>query len=119
MGSQQGTVDFLVDQFAAAGAVEARKMFGEYAIYCDGRMFALVCDDRLFVKPVPASKDYMGEPEQAPPYPQAKPWYVVPEEQWDEREWLCGLARVTAAALPPPAPKKPKAPKKKSGQVAG
>ena len=116
MGSQQGSVDFLVDQFSAAGLVEARKMFGEYAMYCDGKMFALVCDDRLFIKPIAASKAYMGQPEQAPPYPQAKPWYVVPEDRWDDREWLCGLARVTAAALPPPAPKKPR---KKSVRDAG
>lgn len=105
MASQQSTVDFLVDQFAAAGTVSARKMFGEYAIYCDGKMFALVCDDQLFVKPIAASRDFMGTPQEAPPYPQAKPWYVVPGELWDDREWLCELARRTAAALPLPPPK--------------
>ncbi len=62
MASSQGTVDFIVEQMASAGTVSARKMFGEYGIYCDGKMVALVCDDRLFVKPtgvrlsVPATK---------------------------------------------------------------
>ena len=45
MASQQGTVDFIVEQMARAGAVSARKMFGEYGIYCDGKMVALVCGD--------------------------------------------------------------------------
>ncbi|SFU43671.1 TfoX/Sxy family protein [Pseudoduganella namucuonensis] len=106
MASQQGTVDFLVDQFAAAGVVSARKMFGEYAIYCDGKMFALVCDDRLFIKPTAAAKAWLGEPMEAPPYPQAKPWYVVAGDHWDDREWLAELARRTAAELPPPAARK-------------
>ncbi len=35
----------------AAGAVSARKMFGEYAIYREGKLIVLVCDDGLFPKP--------------------------------------------------------------------
>ncbi|WP_377702594.1 TfoX/Sxy family protein [Pseudoduganella sp. UC29_71] len=106
MASQQGTVDFLVDQMAAAGTLAARKMFGEYAIYCDGKMFALVCNDQLFIKPVAASRAWIGEPQQAQPYPQAKPWFLIPGDRWDEREWLAELARRTAAELPLPAPRK-------------
>jgi TfoX/Sxy family transcriptional regulator of competence genes len=40
-----------VEQIAAAGPVSARKMFGEYATYCDAKMVSLVCDDELYVKP--------------------------------------------------------------------
>lgn len=111
MASQQSTVDFLVDQMAGAGTLAARKMFGEYAIYCDGKMFALVCDDQLFIKPVAGARAWIGEPEQAQPYPQAKPWFLIPGDYWDDREWLTELARRTAAELPLPAPKKPAAKK--------
>ncbi|MFP3631728.1 TfoX/Sxy family protein, partial [Burkholderia sp. SIMBA_045] len=72
MASHQGTVDFIVEQSALAGTVSARKMFGEYGIYCDGKMVALVCDDRLFVKPTPDGHAFLGACEQAPPYPSAK-----------------------------------------------
>ncbi|RYF09624.1 MAG: hypothetical protein EOO77_23380 [Oxalobacteraceae bacterium] len=51
MGSQQSTVDFVLDQMSAAGAVSAKKMFGEYGVYLDEKMVALVCDDVLFIKP--------------------------------------------------------------------
>ncbi|WP_298402143.1 hypothetical protein [Janthinobacterium sp.] len=30
MASQQGTVDFFLDQLAGAGSINAKKMFGEY-----------------------------------------------------------------------------------------
>ena len=33
-----------------AGTITYRKMFGEYCVYCDGKLFGCVCDDRLFVK---------------------------------------------------------------------
>ncbi|PCE30696.1 TfoX/Sxy family protein [Burkholderia ubonensis] len=106
MASSQSTVDFIVEQIAAAGAVSARKMFGEYGIYCDGKMVALVCDDQLFVKPTPDGKAFLGECDEGPPYPGAKPCFVISGERWDEHEWLSRLIQITAAQLPPPKPRK-------------
>ena len=42
MSSNQNTVDFIVEQMAGAGAVSAKKMFGEYGIFCAGKMVAIV-----------------------------------------------------------------------------
>jgi len=50
MASKQSTIDFILEQINAAGEVSAKKMFGEYGIFCNGKMVALVCDDQLFVK---------------------------------------------------------------------
>lgn len=105
MSSSPRTVDFLLEQIAAAGTVSARRMFGEYGLYCDGRLVALVCDDRLFVKPTEAGRAWLGAVDAAQPYPQAKPWYLVAEDKWDEREWLARLIEITAAQLPLPAPR--------------
>ncbi|MBN3799505.1 TfoX/Sxy family protein [Burkholderia sp. Ac-20392] len=102
MASSQSTVDFIVEQMAAAGTVSARKMFGEYGIYCDGKMAALVCDDRLFVKPTPEGRAFLGTCEEDSPYPGAKPHLVISGERWDDREWLSALIRITAAQLPVP-----------------
>ncbi|MGU7785136.1 TfoX/Sxy family protein [Burkholderia sp. PU8-34] len=106
MASSQSTADYIVEQMSAAGAVSARKMFGEYGIYCDGKVVALVCDDKLFVKPTPGGKAFLGEYEEGQPYPGAKPCIVISGERWDEREWLSQLIRITAAQLPVPVPKK-------------
>ncbi|GJD53590.1 hypothetical protein OPKNFCMD_6367 [Methylobacterium crusticola] len=108
MASQQSTVDFILEQAGAAGAVSARRMFGEYALYCDGKTVALVCDDQLFLKPTEAGRRELGTVTEGRPHPGAKPWLLIPGELWDDGDALATLFRVTAAALPMPAPKKPR-----------
>ena len=108
MASQQSTVDFLVAQMSAAGTVSAKKMFGEYGIYCDGRMVALVCDDELFVKKTAAGKALVGDIAEKAPYAGAKPCFVISGDQWDEREWLSALIRASAAEIPVVKKKAPK-----------
>ena len=106
MTSQQRTVDFIIEQIAGAGAVSARKMFGEYGIYCDGRMVALVCDDQLFVKPTPAGRAHIGDVVDAPPYKGAKPCFLIADDKWDDADWLARLIKISTAELPLPTPKK-------------
>jgi hypothetical protein len=50
MASDKSFIEFIVDQMEDAGLISYKKMFGEYAIYCDGKVVALVCDNQLFVK---------------------------------------------------------------------
>jgi TfoX/Sxy family transcriptional regulator of competence genes len=100
MGSKQSTVDFILEQIAAAGIVSARKMFGEYGLYCDGKYVASVCDDQLFVKPTPGGRAWIVEVEEALPYPGAKPCFLISGERWDDAEWLSELIKVTARELP-------------------
>lgn len=114
MASRQETVDYLLDQMAAAGAVSARKMFGEYGVYCDGKIVALVCDDTCFVKPTAEGRAFAPDLEEGPPYPGAKPCLVLAAEHLEDADWLAELMRVTTAALPAPKPKKPKKPKRRS-----
>lgn len=108
MATNKNTIEYILEQIAAAGAVSARKMFGEYAIYCDGKVVALICDDQLFVKPTKAGKTFIGTVSEAPPYPGAKPYYLISGEQWDDADWLVELTKLTAAELPLPKPKKKK-----------
>ena len=48
-------------------------MFGEYGIYCDERIVALLSNIQLFVKPTDAGRAFAKGTEEAPPYPGAKP----------------------------------------------
>lgn len=43
-----------------AGRMAARKMFGEYALYCDDKVVALVCDNSLFVTPTDEGRAFEG-----------------------------------------------------------
>lgn len=99
MASKQETVDFILSRITNAGIVRAKKMFGEYGIYCDEKMVALVADDQLFVKPTLPGKDYLGEVEEAPPYPGAKNWFLISESDWEDEMWLTELIRITAPEL--------------------
>ena len=105
MASDQRFVDYVVDQLSGAGRVTSRKMFGEYAVYCDQRLVALVCDNQVFVKPTDAGRTFAGDVAEAPPYPGAKPYYLV-TERLDDREWMTELIAATARELPPPKPRK-------------
>ncbi|NTW97440.1 MAG: TfoX/Sxy family protein [Oscillochloris sp.] len=107
MASDESFVTFIVDQIEGAGAISYRKMFGEYAIYRDGKVVALVCDNQLFVKRTDAGRTFIGAVVEAPPYPGAKPSFLI-EDNLDDREWMSQLIRITANELPAPKPKKKK-----------
>lgn len=112
MASDPDFVEFIADQMRDAGSITYRKMFGEYALYCDGKVVALICDDQLFVKPTESGRSYIGKVCEAPPYPGAKMYFLI-EDAFEDRDWLCGLIGITAEELPVP---KPKGKKKRSGQ---
>ena len=108
MSSQQKTVDYILEQSAGAGAVTAKKMFGEYGMYCDGKIIALICDDQLYIKPTQAGRDYLDEVTDGAPFPGAKPYFLIEGDRWDDADWLAGLVKTTADDLPLPKPKKAK-----------
>jgi TfoX/Sxy family transcriptional regulator of competence genes len=106
MATSQGTIDYLLEQMAEAGTITAKKMFGEYGIYCDGKIVALVCDDQLFVKPTKIGREFIGECDEQPPYKGAKPYLHLSGDQWEDSEWLSTLIRISASELPLPKKKK-------------
>ena len=105
MASDQTLATYICDQMSGAGQISSRKMFGEYAIYCDRKVVALVCDNQLFVKPTPEGKTILGPAVEAPPYPGAKPHYLI-DDGLDDRDWLSRLIAATAHQLPAPKPRK-------------
>jgi len=107
MSSNKDFIEFITDQISDAGTVTYRKMFGEFAIYCDDKVVALVCDNRLFVKPTAAGRSFIGDVTEAPAYPGAKPAFLI-EDKVEDREWVSELIKITAAELPVTKKKKKK-----------
>lgn len=107
MASEQNFVDYVVEQINDAGEIIAKKMFGEYAIYSGGKHFGLICHNKLFIKPTKAGRTYIGNVTEAPPYPGAKPSFLI-EEQLEDPEWLSKPVKVSLPELPVPKPKKKK-----------
>jgi DNA transformation protein and related proteins len=108
MASALKFVEYVRDQINGAREVSFKKMFGEYAIYYDNKVVALVCDNQLFVKPTVGGRSLLEHAVEAPPYPGAKPYFLI-GEQLDDREWMSNLIQLTASELPVPKTKKAKA----------
>jgi DNA transformation protein and related proteins len=99
MATQKETIDFILAKLRDPKRFSARAMFGEYALYADGKVVGLVCDDTLYVKIVPASKDLEKICEKGNPYPGAKSQYVVEEVQLSTLPNLPGLLLAIAESL--------------------
>lgn len=100
MATSKDTIAFILEILGGNPRFFVRAMFGEYALYADGKVVALVCDDMLYVKILPASASLAGMCEQAPPYPSAKPYYVITEEQLHTIENMPNILIAVAAELP-------------------
>ncbi len=100
-------VNYVTDQVDAGCNLTHRMMFGGCALYIDGKVVALICDDQLFVKPTDAGRKYIGDVVEAPAYPGAKNSFLI-EDQIEDGDWLTKLLTITAAELPAPRPKNKK-----------
>ena len=107
MATDQAFVDCVLGQLQTVKEVSAKKMFGEYGLYSSGKMFGVICDNRLFIKPTHAGRLFMGKVVEAPPYEGAKPSFLI-EEKIEDTRWLSELVRLTVNELPEPKPKKAK-----------
>jgi len=104
MASNADFVQYITDQCAGAGEITAKKMFGDYGIYCDGKIFGLICDDSFFLKPTEVVRPLLRVEEMRPPYEGAKDYFYIADV--DDRDYLSTLVRETCKALPEPKPKK-------------
>jgi TfoX/Sxy family transcriptional regulator of competence genes len=100
MATQKETIEFILDKLADRKRFTAKAMFGEYALYAEGKVVALVCDDQLYIKILDASKELEKICEKGAPYPGAKPYYVVEEAQISTLENLPRILLDIGASLP-------------------
>jgi len=106
MASSIEFVEFIAGQLQEAGDITYRKMFGEYGIYCNGKIFGVICDSQLFLKITEAGRKLCPDLLEAPPYEGAKNYFLVEDVQ--DGEMLRALVTETCRELPEPKPKKRK-----------
>lgn len=100
MTSQQHIVDFICEQMDNAGQISARKMFGEYGVYCDGKFIGVICDDALFLKVTQAGQDFAPNLALKPAYKGAKPSFYIPQDKIEDNDWLNAFVKLTHDNLP-------------------
>ena len=107
MATNKEFVDFVLDQIETGELITAKKMFGEYGLFSNKKIFALICDNKLFIKPTAAGREFLGTPVEAPPYPGAKMSFLI-DDKLEDRDWISQLTRITVKELPEPKPRKKK-----------
>lgn len=104
MATSVDFIGYVIEQAGLGARLTYRKMFGEYALYLDGKVVAFACDDSLLLKPMPAGRAVLPTVTTGKPHPDAKEHCVL-DEFLDDTELLQRVLQVTAAALPAPKPK--------------
>ncbi len=100
MSTSKETVAHIVDLLSPLGDVRALAMFGEYGVYCDHKLFALICSDTLFLKITKPTED--APLDRVPPYQGASPYHQVTEDWLEDPDRLLALAAQVRDALPKP-----------------
>ena len=108
MSTQKETVEFILDKLGNFKAFSVRAMFGEYALYADGKVVGLICNDQLYVKILPASLELENICDKDEAYLGSKKFYVVEESQLSQIKNLSDILLDIAKALPEKKVKKKK-----------
>jgi TfoX/Sxy family transcriptional regulator of competence genes len=88
MATSKETVIHLEDAVRDQRLV-VKPMFGEFAIYFDGAVVGLICDDRVFIKITEGTRAHFGSTHPtALPYPKAKPQFILQDDDLDDGERL-------------------------------
>ena len=98
MATSADFIAHVIDQSGLSG-LSTRRMFGEYALYLDGRVVGFAADNSLFVKFTEATTALTRGLPARPLFPGSND-YAVADELLDDRDALRGLLIATAAALP-------------------
>jgi len=106
MASTIEFVEYVSEQIGGAGNITYKKMFGEYGVYCNGKIIGLICDNQLFIKKTKAGESLLISGEEASPYTNAKPHFLI--ECFEDKEFLMDFIQKTYEELPMQKSKKKK-----------
>ena len=100
MASTKAYLDYVLEQLSGLSEISFRAMMGEYILYCRGRVFGGIYDDRFLVKPTPAARIMLPQAETELPYEGAKEMLLV--DRIEDRDFLTALIVAMVPELPTP-----------------
>jgi TfoX/Sxy family transcriptional regulator of competence genes len=98
MASSKDYLEFILEQLSDLDGISYRAMMGEYILYCRGKIFGGIYDDRFLVKPTQAAVDMMPNAAREIPYEGAKEMLLV--DDIDNRVFLKELVEAMYEELP-------------------
>ena len=113
MASGKDYLSFILEQLSEVEALSYRAMMGEYVLYCRGKVFGGIYDDRFLVKPTRSALSMMPSSVRERPYEGAKEMLLVDDP--DDRDFLERLLNAMVDELPEPKPGKSRSAPAKGG----
>lgn len=104
MASSPDYLEFILDQLSLVDGISHRAMMGEFILYCQGKIFGGIYDDRFLVKPTPSAVRLMPDAPRELPYEGGSEMLLV--EDIDNRAFLAELVGAMLEELPAPKKKK-------------
>ncbi len=98
MPSSKEYLEFILEQLSQAEGVSWRAMMGEYILYCRGKVFGGIYDDRFLVKAPPSALAMMQDAEREIPYEGAMEMLLV--DRVEDPVFLRELTAAMAEELP-------------------
>ncbi|RRD45871.1 TfoX/Sxy family protein [Tessaracoccus sp. OH4464_COT-324] len=99
MASTADHLAWVLDLLRELDGVSSRRMMGEYVLYCDGKVFGGIYDDRFLVKDIPAARELLPDAPAEEPYPGGSPMLLVTVE---DPTLVAQLVRAMLPQLPSP-----------------
>ena len=104
MASTKDYLEYVLEQLSEVEEISYRAMMGEYILYCQGKVFGGIYDNRFLIKPTASAKRMLPEALTELPSEGAKEMLLI--EDMEDRELLRELIGAMVNELP--APKKRK-----------
>lgn len=77
MTTSRDYLTYVLDMLSGVDDITYRAMMGEYVLYCHGKVFGGIYDDRLLVKPTASAEALLADAEYQVPYEGAKPMSAI------------------------------------------
>jgi len=112
MSVSEEYLEFVADLLAGMPRLQLRRMFGGAGVYADGRMFALIADNELYLRIADLDRqdfvDAGSEPfryEGRTGRRTMKSYWRVPADWFDRPGYILATAQRALATTPPATPK--------------
>ena len=98
MASDKEYLDYILEQLSKTDGITYKPMMGEYILYCRGKIFGGIYDNRFLVKPTKSAKELMPDAESALPYEGAKEMLLA--DNVEDKDFLRDLINAICEDLP-------------------
>lgn len=103
MTTSKDYLAYVLDLLSEVESITHRAMMGEYVLYCQGKVFGGIYDDRFLIKPTESAKAMLPDAEYQVPYEGARPMLAIDIE---DKLRLAEMVEAMVQELPEPKKRK-------------